>query len=250
MPLELRPAPQSVKAFPGSEHIRHDIYPSISPSLTPALHQPEKVVLITGAGRGCGRAMALQYAHARVAGIVLVSRTLPELEEVEREIGKINQDIKVAKHVVNVSDEKSVFNCAAAVEKEFHGRLDVLVNNAGVAYAWLPLADTDPSEWWSTYEINLKGPYLFLRALLPLLTATAENFKTLTHVVNITSQGAHMISPGGSAYFTSKLALIRLTELVDVEEAGRGVCAVAVHPGGVATKLANQFEEVRACKSD
>ncbi|KAF2281042.1 NAD(P)-binding protein [Westerdykella ornata] len=249
-PSEFSLPSESITAFTGPEHAHHDIYPSISASHTPSLRQPGKVVLITGAGRGCGRAMALQYAHAGVAGIILVSRTLPQLEEVESQIRSISPETKVSKHVVDVTNAQSVFDCAKAVEQDFGGRLDVLVNNAGTIYALAPLRDTKPEEWWHTYEVNIKGPYLFLKAFLPLLSGTAEKFKTLTHVVNISSIGALSINPGGTAYFTSKLALLRLTELVELEEGAKGVVSVAVHPGGVATELTLPFENLKQFMTD
>jgi NAD(P)-dependent dehydrogenase (short-subunit alcohol dehydrogenase family) len=235
--------------FPGRENLRQDIYPAIDASKNPDLKQSGKVVLITGAGRGIGRAIALQYAHASAALIVLSARTSAELDEVESAINKINSNVRVQKQTLDVTDASAV----AAFAKEFQakeGRLDILVNNAGASGPWQNVAETDPLEWWSLMEVNLKGPYLILQAFLPLLVATAEKQKTYVNIINTTSIGAAQVNPTGSAYGVSKLALLRLSEFVDAEYADQGVNVVGIHPGGVATKLANQVDLIKDCKCD
>lgn len=240
-------APEHGLAFPGPDKIHQDIYPAISAAQTPSLRQPGKVVLITGAGRGCGRAMALQYAHAGVACLILVARTTKQLDEVEKEIKKIDDKIRVHKFSVEVSREDAVAACADAVKKE-EGRLDILINNAGVLEPHLKLGDSDPSTWWKTYEVNVRGPYLFLHAFLPLLVGTAEKNKTIVDVVNLTSIGALMAMPGFSSYQTTKLAICRLTEFVATEYGDKGVNAIAMHPGGVMTDMGEGSEVLRPCE--
>jgi NAD(P)-dependent dehydrogenase (short-subunit alcohol dehydrogenase family) len=240
--------PTSGYAFPGVSNLHNDIYPSINPSITESLHQPGKVVLITGAGRGIGRATALQYAHARVSCIILCARTSEQLDEVSRAIGNINSEIKVIKSSIDVSNEVAVKKLAKEVSESI-GRLDILVNNAGAAEPWVPISDSKPAEWWNTFEVNLKGPYLFLNAFLPLLVSTAAKEKTTVDVVNMASIGAHVVRASASAYQTTKLALCRLTEFVHVEYGDQGVNAVAVNPGGVPTQLATGIEVIRPCTS-
>jgi NAD(P)-dependent dehydrogenase (short-subunit alcohol dehydrogenase family) len=234
-------------AFTSFEHLHNDIYPSISASSSPALQQSGKVVLVTGAGRGIGRAIALQYAHASAAAIVLCARTPSELDEVEGKIQEINSSIRVLKYSVDVTSEEAVRKLAEDVQTK-EKRLDILINNAGTSAPWVPVAASDPSAWWKTLEVNLKGPFLFLHAFLPLLTATAEQEKTTVDVVNISSMGAHMIAPGASAYQTSKLALLRLGEFVHAEYGAKGVNVVGVNPGGVLTSLSEQEERLRPCE--
>ncbi|KAH7132419.1 putative oxidoreductase ucpA [Dendryphion nanum] len=229
-------------AFTGVSNIHNDIYSAIDASTNPSLSQPGKIVLITGAGRGIGRAIALQYAHASVAGIILSSRTTSELDEVEAAIQIINPSVQVLKIKLDVTSESGVQNAYEAVRSLF-GRLDVLVNNAGASTAWTPIITSNPTDWWRTFEINIKGPYLLLQAFLPLLLETAEKHTTVVDVVNVSSIGANIMTPDSSQYNVSKQALSRLTEYVDQEYAERGVVATSLHPGGVWTKLSRQEEE-------
>lgn len=191
--------------------------------------------------------MALQYTHAGVACLILVSRTIAQLNEVEKEISSINPRIRVRKFIVDVTSQADIQNCAEVV-REQEGRLDVLINNAGKLENPTPLADSDPSEWWSVMEINLRGPYLFLRVFLPLLVATAEKTKKSVDVINVSSIGALLTMPGFSAYQTSKLAVWRMTEFVEVEYGSKGVNAFAIHPGGVQTDLAKDVKELEGSK--
>jgi NAD(P)-dependent dehydrogenase (short-subunit alcohol dehydrogenase family) len=235
-------------AFPGWDNLRKDIYPAISAASTPSLKQSGKTVLITGGSRGIGRAIVLQYAHADVACIIITARGSSALDETEQEIHKINKNIRVLKFPLDVSDAAAVHKCAQEVtEKE--GRLDILINNAATTDPWKPMAETKPEEWWATFESNIKGPYLFLNAFLPLLVSTAEKHKVVTDVINMSSIGAHVIMPGASAYQISKLALLRLSEFVEVEYAAKGVNVVSVHPGGVPTESALKEPSIAPCKS-
>ncbi|KAF2178643.1 putative oxidoreductase ucpA [Zopfia rhizophila CBS 207.26] len=225
-------------AFPGLANLHRDIYPNIDASKNQSLSQPGKVVLITGAGRGIGRSIALQYAAASVACIILCARTGSELDALESSIEEISTAVRVIKMQLDVTSEEAVKSCLEKVKAK-EGRLDVLINNAGVSDDWVPIPQTKPTEWWKTLEVNLKGPYLFLQAFLPLMTETAKTSGTTADVVNITSIGANVVHPGASAYQISKLAVVRLTEFVQAEYGGEGINAIAVHPGGVLTELAN-----------
>ncbi|KAF2645936.1 NAD(P)-binding protein [Massarina eburnea CBS 473.64] len=231
------PPPSSGYEFTGPDHERHDIYPAISVKKTPSLRQEGKVILITGAGRGIGRAIALEYALAGISGIIIVARSSDQLSEVESSIKAINSSIKVLKTSLDVRSNDAVTNLAKTIEADF-GRLDVLINNAGVTDEWKSLPETDAVEWWNTIEVNTKAPYLFLRSLLPLLASTARRFGTMSDVINMSSIGANFATPGASAYCMSKLALDMLTEFV-VMEFGEDVVCVSAHPGGVPTALAS-----------
>ncbi|KAF9691452.1 hypothetical protein EKO04_010873 [Ascochyta lentis] len=232
------PPPESGYGFVGFDNLRNDIYPAISAKETPALHQPGKVVLITGASRGIGRAMALQYAYAGVAAIILCARTTVQLDEVESSIKTINDEIRVHKHSVDVSSDSAVSALAAEVQGK-ETRLDVLINNAGHSAPWVPLHESEPAKWWRTMEVNVKGPYLLAQAFLPLLLKTAEKTGNVD-IINISSIGALLVNELASTYSISKLAVSRLTEHLDVGYAAKGVNAVSVHPGGVETTLSKR----------
>ena len=239
--------PHTGYGFVGLENLHQDIYPAISVVQTSSLKQPGKVVLITGASRGIGRAVALQYAHAGVASIIIVARSLSKLDEVATEIGQIDKEIRVHKFTLDAIDSDAVHKCAEEV-KQKEGRLDVLINNAGTSNPWVPITDTEPDDWWRCLEVNLKGPYLFLHAFLPLMVQTAEKEKVVTDVINMSSIGAHTLGAGISAYGISKVALCRLSEFVQAEYGDKGVNVVSLHPGGVATELTAREKVLEPCK--
>lgn len=98
------------------------------------------------------------------------------------------------------------------------------------------IADSDPDEWWRTWQVNTFGAYLIVRATIPLLLKKSDGLKT---ILNVSSVGAHILMAGGSAYQTGKLALIRFTEFINAEYGEQGVLSIAVHPGGVPTELSS-----------
>ena len=136
---------------------------------------------------------------------------------------------------LDVTDEKSVAAAAAVIGKAFP-RLDILVNNAGYLEPRAKIADSDPDEWWKTFTVNVKGPYLVTRAFLPQLLKGGD--KT---IVNLSSIAAYLLSPGGSAYQTSKLTVQRFTEFIDVDYGADGVVAFGIHPGGVLTDMGKRL---------
>ncbi|CAI6341969.1 unnamed protein product [Periconia digitata] len=241
--------PYTGYAFTGLDSLHADIYPAISAAQTPSLKQPGKAVLVTGASRGIGRAIAIQYAHANVATIILAARSADKLEEVKKEIEGVNGEVKVLVKAVDVTSVESVQALGKEVEGEV-GRLDVLVNNAGAAGAWVPLAESKPEDWWWDYEVSVKAPYLFMHALLPLMVKTAEKHGGKADIINMTSVGAHAFIPGASAYHTCKLASLRLSEFVKVEYGDKGIICVGMHPGGVQTQIAEGKTQLEGYLND
>ncbi|KAF2622551.1 putative oxidoreductase ucpA [Macroventuria anomochaeta] len=249
-PLEKSPfPPDSGFDFVGIKSLHDDIYPAIDVSKTANLQQPGKVVLITGAGRGIGRSMAIQYARANVATIIICARTTSELDEVESAVQKANASVRVRKEALSVTDGAAVKDLARRVGEE-EGCLDILINNAGLSRPWEPIGDTDPEDYWQVLEVNLKGPLLLLHAFLPLLVKTAETHNSHVNVINVTSIGAVTVVPGGSSYALAKLALQRMSEFVGLEYGGKGVNVVGMHPGAVVTKLANEIKEIKDYLTD
>jgi NAD(P)-dependent dehydrogenase (short-subunit alcohol dehydrogenase family) len=233
--------------FVGLNNLHNDIYPAIDVSKTASLQQPGKVVLITGAGRGIGRSMAIQYAFANVSTIVLSARTASELDEVEARVKEANSNVTVRKEVLSVTDAAAVKSLAHRIEHDF-SRLDILINNAGLCRPWEPVGETDPEDYWQVLEVNLHGPLLVTHAFLPLLVKSAEEHGAHVNVINLTSIGAVTISPGGSSYSIAKMALQKLSEFIGLEYGDKGINVVGIHPGGVLTKLAQEIKEIRDCK--
>ena len=95
---------------------------------------------------------------------------------------------------------------------------------------FVPLLESDPDVWWSSYTTNVFGVYLVTRAFAPLLLESTNDIRT---VKGVSSLGAHYTAHGASAYETGKLALIRIIEFLSVEEKAKGITAYAIHPGYV-----------------
>ncbi|KAI0075108.1 NAD-P-binding protein [Panus rudis PR-1116 ss-1] len=226
---------------------RKDTYDFISP-----LHAnlAGKVVFVTGASKGIGKETALSYARAGASGIAIGARSsLTSLETEVKEAAKAaGRPIpKVVSVQLDVTDIKSVEAAIQTIQRELGG-LDILINNAGHLETWRPIHESDPDEWWKTWEVNIKGVYLVTRAAIPLLLDTPNGLKT---ILNVSSAGAHRVRPGASAYQTSKLALVRFTEFIVAEYGEKGILAFSIHPGGVPTELAlNMPEDMHAILVD
>lgn len=208
-----------------------DPYPAIDPSHFDLLG---KAVLITGASRGLGRAMVLAFAAAGASKIAAGARgDTALLRDAINSCASANGHAKPGflPLTLDVSDDASVAAAAVAIKAEF-GRLDIVINNAGVLGAFGKVGDTDPDQWWRVFQVNLLGPYLVSRAMIPLLREAEHSY-----VIHVASGGAHLVNPGLSAYQTSKLALLRFSQLLHREYAETGVTSFAVHPGNCPTDI-------------
>jgi NAD(P)-dependent dehydrogenase (short-subunit alcohol dehydrogenase family) len=226
--------------------IHHDTYPAIDPTKNSNL--TGKSVFITGASKGVGRAAALSYAKAGASQIAIAARSdltslATEIASAAKSAGKPAPQVLSIK--LDVRNLESVKSAAAETEEAF-GRLDILINNAGYLETARLVADSDPDEYWTTWEINYRGLYFATKAFLPLLIKSQGGLKT---IVNLSSAGAHGLRPGMSAYQTSKFAVLKFSEFTCAEYSGEGVVAYSVHPGGVPTELAlNMPKEAHTSK--
>ncbi|OCL06762.1 oxidoreductase-like protein [Glonium stellatum] len=215
-----------------------DTYPFIDPTKH---NLSGKSALVTGASKGIGRSTALSFARAGASNIAIAARSSLSVvaEEIRKAAKAANRHIpNVLEIRLDVTDKDSVDDARKLVSDKFGGKLDILISNAGSSEPWVPLVDSDPDNWWSSYTTNVKGQYLVTRAFLPLL------FKSeLKTIVGLSSIGANIIMPGGSAYQTAKLALLRFMEFVNTEYGETGIVAYCVHPGGVDTELARNMPE-------
>jgi NAD(P)-dependent dehydrogenase (short-subunit alcohol dehydrogenase family) len=182
-------------------------------------------VAITGASKGIGRATALSFAKAGAGGIVLLARSRSDLSRLEDELVREAEPPQVLSLAVDVTDRAAVERAAATVKSRF-GKVDVLINNAGYLEDWAPIADSDPEDWWKTWEVNVKGVYLVTKFFVPLLLQGA-----LKTVVAVSSIGALVTTPGISAYQTTKAAVLRLNDCLMAEYGDKGLIAFGIHPG-------------------
>jgi NAD(P)-dependent dehydrogenase (short-subunit alcohol dehydrogenase family) len=190
-----------------------------------------QIALITGAGRGIGKGIALRFA-AEGAAVALTSRNKAQLDQVAGEIESADgRALAIAGDVTKRSDVERVIKTAT----EELGPISLLVNNAGIAGPYGPIGIVDPDPWWAAQEVHLRAPLLFMSAVLPGMTARRAG-----RIINISSPRCHMNTPSLSAYSLGKAAANRLAELVANEVKETGVTVFALDPGSIMTEMADE----------
>jgi 3-oxoacyl-[acyl-carrier protein] reductase len=182
-----------------------------------------RVALVTGGGRGIGRGIALELASAGMR-VAVSARTGPQAEDVAREAGGLAIE-------ADVSRREDVDRMTAEVEREL-GPIDVLVNNAGIAIwessAWeIPVED-----WWHVQEVNLLGPYLCCRAVIPGMIERRRG-----RIVNTGSGASYLPGSSSTAYAASKAALGRFGETLARQLEPHGIPVFTISPGLVRTEM-------------
>jgi 3-oxoacyl-[acyl-carrier protein] reductase len=190
-----------------------------------------QVALITGAGRGIGRAIAMAFAR-QGADLALVARTESELEETAQMIRAAGH--RVVAVTADVSHREYVERAVSQALETFD-RVDVLVNNAGVQPPIGPLWQNDADEWMRAVAVNLFGPMLCIKAVLPGMMERKRG-----KIVNLSGGGATGPRPNFGAYAASKAALVRLTETLAMELAPYNIQINALAPGAINTRMLDQ----------
>ena len=182
-----------------------------------------KAVLVTGAGRGIGAATARVLAQAG-AVVGLMARSEEAVAKLADEIG----GAVLVGDVARAADMERSVTCFC----DRTGRLDVLINNAGVIGPIAGIADADPDAWGQAIDVNLKGVFYGIRAALPVMRAAGGGT-----ILTIGSGAAHAPQEGWSAYCASKAGALMLTRAVDLEARAEGIRAISLSPGTVATDM-------------
>jgi NAD(P)-dependent dehydrogenase (short-subunit alcohol dehydrogenase family) len=183
-----------------------------------------RVALVTGGGRGIGRAIALRLAADGLA-VAVAARSRDQVDDTAHAAGA-----RALALMLDVTDAASI---AAALERTTRelGPVDVLVNNAGVAES-AQFVKTEPDFWDRHFAVNVRGPYLLTRAVLPGMLE-----RRWGRVINIASLAGLFGSPYVTAYTASKHALVGFTRALATEVSGKGVTVNALCPGFTATDI-------------
>ena len=187
-----------------------------------------KVALITGASRGIGLAIARALAEHN-CDLVIAGRDLPALEKSGRELAY--RGIRVLAKVCDVRDPAAVEVLAASVRKQF-SRVDILINNAGIAHPNLSVAKLSPDAWRGVIDTNLTGTFLVTHAILPLMRPGSA-------IVNNLSIAARQIFTGSSGYNASKHGALGLTNTLREELRPKRIRVIDMLPGATDTEIWN-----------
>jgi 3-oxoacyl-[acyl-carrier protein] reductase len=198
------------------------------------MRQAEKTAIITGSGRGIGRETAILLAKYGV-NVVVCSRTDSDVNSVKEEIEKVNSKSSVVGVKCDVSKPDQV-NSLIRLTVEKFGNIDILVNNAGVAFN-KKLVDTSEKEWDQTMNTNLKGAFLFTKAVLPSMFAKRSGV-----IINVNSGAGKVGFSNLSAYCASKFGLRGLAESLSPEVDGYNIRIMTIFLGQVATGMWKDFD--------
>ncbi len=193
-----------------------------------------RVALITGAGRGIGRAIALAYAKEG-ARLSLAARTRSELEYTAQEAQALGASTCIL--TADVSDPAQVDELVRHTVDRF-AAIDILVNNAGIAGPIGPLHENDVSAWMRTIQVNLIGTYLCCRAVLPVMRRQNRG-----KIINLSGAGATAAWRDLSAYGVTKVAVVRLTETLALELEGTNIQVNALGPGSIHTQMWDELRD-------
>jgi 2-hydroxycyclohexanecarboxyl-CoA dehydrogenase len=189
-----------------------------------------KVALVTGGGRGLGRATSLALAE-RGAKVVALARSLAEVDETA---WLIRQQYGVGRSLAihaDITRERDVAEAFDAIRKRWGG-VDILVNNAGQTGATRPIAALSLAEWQSVMDVNLTGTFLCSREALRDMAR-----RRWGRIINISSDSAAIAVPSMAAYSIAKAAVEHLTRVIAAEGAATGVVAIALRPGVIDTRM-------------
>ncbi|KAH6840586.1 hypothetical protein B0I37DRAFT_408331 [Chaetomium sp. MPI-CAGE-AT-0009] len=200
-------------------------------------------VLITGAAweDGVGYATATAFARAGASAIAIadlhgVSDDLVvKLKLAAAQAGR--PEPVVLGCTVDIARRDSVQALHDTLSRGFGGRLDIVVNNAAHMEPYQSLLDADPDVYWRTWEVNVRGLFNMARTFLPMQLSTRARADGSCTMINVSSSGALSARPGSGSYRSSKLAILRWTEYLQLEYGDQGLLTFCVNPGAIKTKI-------------
>lgn len=190
-----------------------------------------RVAVVTGGAQGFGKAITERFV-ASGAKVDIWDRDVALARKTAAGLGDAVRAIEC-----DVADEASIA-AACAATRDTHGRIDILVNNAGIAGANATVWETDPEEWRRVMRVNLDGPFLCSRAVVP--TMVAQNYG---RIVNIASIAGKEGNPNAAHYSASKAGVIALTKSLGKELAGYDIAVNAVTPAAAKTAIFDQITQ-------
>ena len=198
--------------------------------------EKNKAAIITGSGRGIGKATAILLGKQGI-NVVVCSRTESEINSVVKEIEELNSEVSVLGIKCDVTISSQVNSLVkSTVDKFGFETIDILVNNAAVAFN-KKLADTSEEEWDQTINTNLKGSFLFTKAVLPYMIARKSGV-----ILNLNSGAGKAGFSNLSSYCASKFGLTGLAESLALEVAAYNTRVLTIFLGQVATKMWQEFD--------
>lgn len=192
-----------------------------------------KVVLLTGASSGIGKSTALLFAKEG-AKVVAVARRMEKLEEISKEGADLAGEIVAFRGDISVDED---IDNMVAYAMERYGRIDVLMNNAGVLDNFTPLDEVTDELWDRVININLTAPMKLTRKVLPIMIKQEKG-----NIINTSSLGGLYGGRAGTAYSASKFGLTGLTKNVAYMYAPKGIRCNAICPGGVETEIMSNLQ--------
>jgi len=188
-----------------------------------------RVALVTGGGRGFGKAIALRFA-TEGAAVAVTSRTQTELDQTVSEIQSAGgRGVAVTGDVTKPEDVNRVVRATT----EHFGPISLFVNNAGIPGPFAPTWAADPAEWWFAQEVHLRAFFMFIREILPSMIERRTG-----HILSVSAIASYRVDSAMSAYCVGKTSQNRLVQFIAFENKEFGVNAFAIDPGFVATELA------------
>jgi NAD(P)-dependent dehydrogenase (short-subunit alcohol dehydrogenase family) len=196
-----------------------------------------QVALVTGGGRGLGRAFAQGLAQAGAA-VAVLARSADQIAETVSLIAESGG--RAIALTADVTDRAAVERAVAEIERQL-GPIDLLINNAGIMGPFGAVAEVDPDQWWHAIEVNVRGPFICARSVLPGMISRRRG-----RIVDLASAAGLGPRPGGG-YSLTKAAVIRFTDILADETREFGVSVFAINPGNLRTSMNLGF--LQTCES-